>query len=169
MISGMTPLDLQETLIAELTALFDGELFPEPRRKTTEPDNQVPLNFYKQALPWEVKNGAKDGSFLPYMPYIFAQLQDGKQDRETEPAEVVMILNIGLFSDDSQNQGHIFLFNIIERIRQHLFTTRTIGDKYHIRLPFEWKTSDDDNWPYFIGAVETHWDMPLIIPEDANL
>lgn len=160
----MTPLDLQDTIIAELKQLFDGQLFPQKRETTDDPEKTVPLNFYPQALPY------KEGyDFANYAPYISVQLHNGRQEEETEPADAIVLLNIGIYDDSEDNQGHVMVMNIIETIRQDLFKKRTLGGKYSIKLPFEWELNDEDVWPYFIGSVETHWNMPIMQPEDENI
>lgn len=160
----MTPLDLQDTVITELKSVFDGKLFPKKRESSADTLEMVPLNIYRQALPY------KEGyDFANYAPYISVQLHNGRQEEETEPSEVIVFLNIGIYDDDEDNSGHVIIMNIIETIRQDFFKKRTLDSKYFIKLPFEWELNDEDIWPYFIGSVETHWNMPIIQPEDENI
>jgi hypothetical protein len=160
----MIPLDLQNVLVSELKKLFDGEVFPKVPENTDDNPDPVPLNIFTQAVPYE-----NDGDITVYAPYIVVQLQKGNQEDEAEAAETVILLNIAIYSDDPQNQGHIFVCNIIEKIRQHLFLKRTFGNKYYIKLPFEWQINDEDVAPYFLGSIETHWNIPIILPDDINL
>lgn len=160
----MTPLDLQATIISELQALFASQLFPKVPANTQDQPAPVPLNIFKQALPME-----ENGDVTVYSPFIIVQLQNRKQDSEIEPAAATVLLNIGIYSDDPANNGHEFVCNIIETIRQDFFRKRILGGKYYITVPWEDLLNDDDLWPYFFGSVETHWNLPIEQPEDPNL
>jgi len=160
----MIPLDLQSTLISEFKKLFNGELFPKVPKDTDDKPNPVPLNIFSQALPNE-----SNGDLTLYFPYVIVQLQKGSQDDEIESPEAVIVINIGIYDDEFENQGHIFVCNIIEKMRQYLFLKRTFGNKYFIKLPFTWQVNDEDVWPYFFGGIETHWNIPVILPDDINL
>jgi hypothetical protein len=157
-------LDLQQTLIKKLKILFDGQQFQKQRDNDDETAEYVPLNLYSQALPYT--NG-DDG--CNYAPYIAVQIQSSKQEDETEPQDTIILLNIGIYDDDKMNQGYISVLNIIETIRQCLFLKRLFDGKYYIKLPFSWQLSDEDVWPFFVGSIETHWNLPLTIPDDPNL
>lgn len=159
----MTPLDLQRALAAEFAQIFAGQLFPR-EGQDGDADTMVPMDIYLQALPYH------DGySFSNYAPYLTIQIHNGKQEEETEPAEVVIVLTFGFYRPDDDNQGHVFVLNAIENARQDLFGKRTIDGKYFIKLPWEWQLNDEDVWPYFIGSVETHWNMPIMQPDDENI
>lgn len=160
----MIALDLQSELISELKTLFTGQLFPAYSPSIDENPEPVPLNIYSQVLPQQ-----GNGDLGAYAPYLIVQLISGNQDDEIGPEDVKVVLNVGIHSYDEQNQGHVFVLNIIEIIRQYLFLKRTFGGKYFVTLPFEWQINDEDLWPYFFGGVETHWNLPIIMPDDPNL
>ena len=160
----MIALNLQSVLIKEFQTLFTGQLFPAYSQNVNDNPDPAPLNIYSQALPQE-----GNGDLGVYAPYLVVQLINGKQDDEIGPEDVKVILNIGIHSYDEENQGHVFILNIINTIRQHLFLKRTFGKKYFVTLPFEWKLNDDDIWPYFVGSIETNWNLPIIMPDDPNL
>ena len=160
----MIALDLQSVLIAEFQTLFTGQLFPAYSKNVDDNPDPIPLNIYAQTLPQE-----GNGDLGIYAPCLVVQLIDGKQDDEIGPEDVRVTLNVGIHSYDEQNQGHIYIINIIETIRQHVFLKRTFAGKYFIVLPFEWKINDEDIWPYFIGSVQTHWNLPIILPDNPNL
>jgi hypothetical protein len=103
------------------------------------------------------------------MPYVVVQVQNGKQDADTEPNQVTIVLHIGIVDDGFANQGHAHVCNIIEALRQDLLAKRTLRGKYTITGPFEWAVNDEDVWPVFIGAIETHWYVPTILPDAPNL
>jgi hypothetical protein len=160
----MTPLDLQKAIVAEATSLFQGKQFFQPRKKTTDPKVLVPLSIYSQALP--MKEGY---AFSKYVPYLTVQLKNAKQEEETEPNEVTLFLNLCIFDDDESNQGHEITVDMIEKMRQDFFKKRIIGGKYSIKLPFEYELNDQEIYPYYVAVAETHWNLPLILPEDENL
>ncbi len=161
----MVPLDLQSTIMTELQSLFDGMFFPvQPPKGSTEVPDPVPLNIYSQALP-----KITTGNETQYMPYITVQIQGGRQEEETEPGQCTVLFNIGIYDNDPQNQGHINVLNIIETIYQDLFQKRTLDGKYFITTPFEYAVNDEDKYPFFVGAIDTKWNMPIILPTDPNL
>lgn len=160
----MSALDLQTILIKELTTLFNGQEFMKPKQADDEANVYVPLNLYVQSLPY---TDGEDGN--AYAPFISVQILTGKQEEETEPQDVTISFDIGIYDDDKKNQGHITVFNIIETIRQRFFLKRLFGGKYYMKLPFSWQVNSEDIWPFFAGSIETHWDLPLIVPDDPNL
>jgi hypothetical protein len=160
----MSALDLQQILVDEFKTLFDGQVFQKPKKNVNDNDELVPLNIYSQALPF---NGGT--VFNDFAPFLYTQITDGGQTDEDEPEDVKVMFYIGIYDDDKANQGHVTVSNIIETIRQRLFLKRTFGGKYYIKLPFKWTLNDDDMYPKFAGAIETHWSLPLIVPEDPNL
>lgn len=163
-IGGMSPIDLQNCLIAELTQLFSDQLFQKPKKKETDPDVQTSLTWYPQDLPMQ------DGyEWDKYVPYGIVQLKKGKHPEETEPMDVMGIVYLCLYNDGSQNIGGQEIINAIEKIRQHFFKKHIISGKYSIRFPFEWEMADEELWPYFMAGVETHWALPIICAEDPNL
>lgn len=160
----MTPLDLQDSLAEEIKAMFDGQMFPCSKKNTDDTEDTEPLNVYRQALP------VKDGTdFTSYIPYIVVQLSSGEQESEEEATDVTAILNIGIKANGDDNQGHVFVLNIIETIRNHFFAFRMLGCGYFMTLPFKWKINDEDVYPYFFGSIETHWSLPVIESEDPLL
>ncbi len=160
----MTPLDLQKAVIVEVENLFRGKQFFQPRKKITDSKVLVPLNIYPQALPME-----EGYAFNKYVPYLTVQLKSAKQEEEAEPSEATLFLNLCIFDDDKSNQGHVTAVDMIEKIRQDFFKKRIIGGKYSIKLPFEYELNDQEIYPYYVAVAETHWNLPLILPEDPNL
>lgn len=160
----MIALDLQSVLITELQSVFANQLFPKVSDNTGDNPDPVPLNIFAQALPQE-----QTGDLTVYAPCITVQLLSGKQEEETETEDVRVVLNIGIFDDDPKNQGHVHVSNIIATIRRDFFEKRVFGGKYFFKLPFEWQLNDDDQWPFFYGSIETHWNLPVILPTDPNL
>lgn len=160
----MSVLDLQQAIIDELKDLFSGQTFMKYRSSTDEKAEYIPLNFYKQALPYTQGDDASH-----YTPYIAVQIQKGSIDDEAEPEDAVILLNVCIFDDDPTNQVHASVLNIIETIRQQLFLKRMVVGKYCFKLPFKWQVNDEDIWPYGVGSIETHWSLPLTLPDNPNL
>jgi hypothetical protein len=48
--------------------------------------------------------------------------------------------------------------NIIETVRQELLTTRYLGRKYKLEIPFKWYLFEEQPWPVFFGQIETVWE-----------
>lgn len=159
----MTALDLQKELLVDLSAEFAGRVFQKPREAVTAPLEYAALNFYAQALP------VKSEDLQDYLPYILVQLSEGNQTDETGPEDVTVLINIGIFDDADDNRGHVGVMNLVEAIRQRLFERRTLAGKYFLTLPFKWKVAEEDVWPDFFAGIETHWNLPVILPADPNI
>lgn len=155
----MTAIDLQNELMAEMEALFSGWLFIQPRQDDAADTVMVPLNVTGQALP-VLDDSTKS------IPYLSVAIGRGTQDDADSPENVTVTLTFGIFNDDKDNNGHITILNMIETIRQRFFKDRLLAGKYYLVLPFDWQLNDEEAWPYFFGGIETHWNIPPILPED---
>lgn len=163
-VGGMTPLDLQKCLLAELESLFSDQLFQKPREKTTDPVETVTLAWHAQMLPME-----EGYDWDKYVPYGVVQIKREEHNGDTEPMDVCAMILLCTFNDDLGNEGSAELLNAIEKIRQHIFKRHILAGKYSVRFPFKCETADEEIWPYFVAALETHWALPVIAAEDPFL
>lgn len=147
----MIPSLLQDYLVEDMKNLFDGFLLKNVENK------QVPINIYSQYLP--AKKSQNDTN---HFPYIVIKLLDGdgKDEESNDTCRISFI--IGIYDDDTNYKGYKDLINVIEKIRQHLFSIRIFDNKYSIEYPYNWIIHDDDTYPYFFGAIETHWTVPKV-------
>lgn len=157
----MNPVELQDFLIDELGQLLSGMQLKNPN------DEYVPINIYPQCLP-APKKDTNEKSISPF-PYIVVRLQDGEDKDEESEATCKIMFVVGTFDDDDSNQGHKDVFNILEKIRQHLFRKRLFQGRFACNYPYKWTVNEEDVCPYFFGGIETNWTMPKILIDEEGL
>lgn len=144
----MTARDLQKAVADDLQALFASDQF-----KTPVGDMAAPRVF-SQFLP-KLDSDDEDDPF----PYIIVRLDSGTIETQTDPHKIALVLIIGVFDDDLQNQGHKSVLEIIERIQLHYEETPALAEFYRTD-PFSWALQDEQSWPYFYGAVNLNFKAP---------
>lgn len=144
----MTARELQEAIRKDLTALFERD-----RYKTPDGGEAAP-GVYKQALPL-LNSDDEDDPF----PYIIVRLDSGGIDTPTDPHKIAVLLVIGIFDDNQQNNGHETVLEIIERIQQHYEEIPALGE-FQFTDPFGWALQDEQSYPYFYGAANLSFNAP---------
>lgn len=144
----MTARELQEAIKNDLKALFASD-----RYKTPDGEMAAP-GVYKQFLPMQ----DSDDDDNPF-PYIIVRLDSGGIESQTDPHKVAVLLVIGIYDDDQQNNGHESVLEIIERIQQHYEGTPALGE-FVFTDPFGWALQDEQSYPYFYGAVNLSFNAP---------
>ncbi len=94
-------------------------------------------------------------------PYILIRPLEGEDEQNLGLAKVL----IGFGCYDETEQGYIDLLNMIEDVKQAILRAGLIGDgMYEIAedKKIKWHIYGDDNWPEWIGQLETYWTMPGI-------
>jgi hypothetical protein len=139
------------------------ELFSELKLKSID-DGYKKLSIYKQALPIPADEDPE-----PF-PYIVVRTVDGGTTSPSKSEVVRVALMIGIFDDDTKNQGYSDLLNIIEKIKNH-FEKFPILKSMYSRLtseeyPLKWTLSEEDTYPYFFAGIEMSFAMPKVIRED---
>ena len=115
----------------------------------------VPLNLFPQFLPKKKTADAED----PF-PYIIVRIDSGGIDSQPDPHKVALILIIGIYDDDPNNQGHASVLEIIERIQAHYEESPVVGGTFKFINPFNWALQDEESWPYFFGACNINFQLP---------
>jgi len=115
----------------------------------------VPLNIFPQALPKRKTADTED----PF-PYIIVRIDSGGIDSQTDPHKVALILMIGIYDDDPNNQGHVSVLEIIERIQKHYQESPVVAGMFKFTDPFNWALQDEESWPYFFGACNLNFQLP---------
>ena len=91
----MTAQILQEELVKEIGIIFKDDLFKDSAGE------YIKMNVYEQNLPIRQDEDAPDP-----MPHVIVRLETGQDNGGVEPQEVFVILRIGYFDDDAENNGH---------------------------------------------------------------
>ena len=146
----MTARELQDAVASDLKKLFSGIYYKTPEESTSPP------NIYKQFLPKRtVEDGGKDD---PY-PYIIVRLDSGGIETQRDPHKVAVLLLIGIYDDDLQNNGHLAVLEIIEKIQRHYEETPALKE-FVCADPFNWALQDEESYPYYFGACNLTFHVP---------
>lgn len=151
----MTPIDLQDALVAEIKVLFSEERFQNVH------GDMVELNVYPQSLP--IKKSRDDDE---HFPYCIVRVTDGKTQDEIGPASCSVLIVFGLYDESSDNQGYRDILHTLRALETHLFRKRIIADRFRIEYPFDWSVYDDEDMaPFYFGGVQTNWTLPAVRQE----
>jgi hypothetical protein len=155
----MTAEILQETLVDELTRMFEHDLF-----KNSSGD-YVKLNVYEQQLPIREDEDAPDP-----MPYILVRIETGAIKSGDDPQEVLVTMLFGYFDDNSENNGHKGVLGMIQRVHERFMKEPMLANMFMFendeQHPFSWALQDEESFPYFFGAASMTFKTPAIRKED---
>ncbi len=157
----LTALHLQKSLCEEIRNILSGMCFPNPLGEETK------MQVFPQALPIERIEGRSqeedEDQADPY-PYCTVRIMEGA--RQEGNALVKTNLLIGLYYDETDNQGHARMLNVINRIC-HRFLADPVLDRRYLREgKMEWAIQEDDSHPYYFGGIAVSWKVPEIERED---
>ena len=114
----MTARELRADLVEDISEAFKERRYKDPTGEF------VQLNVFPQRLP-KREHGSDEDPF----PYVIVRLDSGDIASQTDPHKIDVILVVGLFDDDTENQGD----------------------------PFSWALQDEESYPYFYGAAHMTW------------
>lgn len=140
---------LQDALVADLKELFKYRRFKTPAGDTAPP------SVFSQNLP-KRKSEADDDPF----PYIIVRIDSGAIKSQTDPHNVTVLLLVGVYDDDTENQGHRAVLEIMEAIQQHYEETPLLASQFTFTDPFNWALQDEESYPYFFGAANLNFTLP---------
>ena len=151
----MTELDLLDGLAKEVTEALEGF------RLRSAKENYIPINIYTQNLP--VKEGRDDEKLYPYVCICF----DEEEIEELEaPMSVSVYFIIGIIDRTKDKQGFRDVLQIANLIYQHIFRKGIVAGAFKPSYPFKIMLQQEDLYPYFIGGIESRWEMPSFSEED---
>lgn len=150
----MTVVELQDNLIQEVKRLAEG----------------IQLMNYK-GEPQEIKGFRQDPPILEYknlndypedgsdILYPFVVVKAAEISYEDDGCQVDMILVFGIRDSDPDQRGYLSLFNLIERVIYRFRKDPVLQDCWCER-DMQVSIQEEDNHPYFFGAMEMKWNMP---------
>lgn len=157
----MTPTILQDCLTSDFKEQLQDILLKNAKGEL------VKLNVYLQNLP--AKKEQKDSD---HFPYVVIRVMDGEtqenQDQGDESTCQICFI-IGVYDDNDNYQGYKDVMNIIEKIKQRLFTKKYYNNQFELIKPFKWTIYDEDTYPYYFGGIETHWKMSEIFQSEQEM
>lgn len=161
MTEELTVLHLQDSLCREIRYILSKMRFPNPLGEQTE------MQVFPQALPIECIEGRnqeeEEDQEDPY-PYCIVRVMDGS----CLDAESIVTTNvgIGLYYNETDNQGHARLLNVINRICHRFLVNPVLDRRYLQRGKIEWVLQEGDTHPYYYGGLSISWKVPGIERED---
>lgn len=155
----MTVGNLQKELMKDIGNIFEKDLFKDSLGK------YVSLNIYAQNLPIREDEDAPDP-----VPYIVVRVLDGKVKGWVEAQEVQVMLILGCFDDNVNNDGHEILLELIQKIEERFLKNPILSKQFMFlndeQHPFEWALQEEESFPYFYGAISMSFRTPTIRKED---
>lgn len=155
----MTAGNLQKELMKDIGGIFEKDLFKDSLGK------YGPLNIHAQNLPIREDEDAPDP-----VPYIIVRVLEGKVKGWVEAQEVQVMLILGCFDDDLNNNGHTTLLEIIQKIEERFLKNPILSKQFMFlndeQHPFEWALQEEESFPYFFGAISMSFRTATIRKED---
>lgn len=153
----MTPIDLQEELMAEVGRILDGYLYRTPSGE------RIPIHIYPQKLP--IPEGDEDETDI--IPYVIVRLNSGDDSGRKDSDNIVhVVLIVGVMDDAKDQQGYRDCMNIYQKIYQRFSQNPNLNGKGIFVGEFKWANQEDDYFPYFFGACTLDFKIPAIRRED---
>lgn len=158
----MTPLALQDFLVAEISKLLEGVKL---KNETGGLSNITVVPQY-----FGVSNS---GEVLYQFPSVRVLLKYGKDPSELEPYRWTILIVAGVYDDAVDCQGYRDAINILQKIYDHLMRKRVFDQKYQVGYPIHWifmndrlKTTVECSYPYFYVGLKTVWTLGKITIAD---
>lgn len=152
----MIPTLLQDVLVEEIKALFNGFLLKNVEDKLSE------INVHSQYLPYKTNIDDEE-----HFPYIIVRMMNGEEDEEEAECKIVFV--IGVYDESEDNQGFKDVLNIIEKIRQHIFKKQIFANQFICKYPLKWGVNEEDVSPFYFGGIESSWSIAKITMPDNDL
>lgn len=160
----MTPLELQDMLVAEMEKLFYDWLYKNPNYNPNDPESQerIPLQIFSQHIPTTSANSEADP-----VPYIIVRLSSGDDSGAGDSNNVVnVVIIVGIWDDNEAAQGHRDILNIIQKVYQRFSENPSLNDKAAFTGEFHWAAQEDNYFPFYFGACQISFNIPALRRED---
>ena len=152
----MTPLELQDELVAEMRRIFKGCLYKTPG------DELVPLNVFAQSIPVNETDDDEDP-----IPYIIIRLNSGEDSGSKDSMNTVkLVVIIGIYDHGLDAQGHRDVMNIIQKVYERFHKDPNLNGKAVYAGEFNWAMQEDTYYPYSFGACSLNFRIAAIRRED---
>ena len=155
----MTAGNLQKELMKDIGGIFEKDLFKDSLGKYGS------LNIYAQNLPIREDEDSPDP-----VPYIIVRILDGKIKGWVEAQEVQVMLLLGCFDDNLNNDGHETLLELIQKISERFLKNPILANQFVFlndeQHPFEWALQEEESFPYYFGAISMTFKTAAIRMED---
>ena len=106
---------------------------------------------YRQQLPRIVQDDEDTDQFFPY---FIVRIETGHTPSDNEPWDVTVDILLGIFDDDTQNDGHVVIADMIQKITDYFVAYPLLDHKYRALQDMDFALQDEDTYPYFFGGIE---------------
>ncbi len=152
----MTPLELQDELVAEMRRLFSDYLYKTPAGEREQ------LKVFAQHIPINETDDEEDP-----IPYLIVRLSTGDDDGTRDSFNVVnLVIIAGIFDDDLNAQGHRDILNIFQMIYERFHRNPNLNNKAAYTGEFHWAAQEDNYYPFYFGACSLSFNIAAIRRED---
>lgn len=156
----MTPLELQDALVEELTNLFKGRIYKAPPAEDGTPQPDKELSVYAQDLPMPETDSDDP------VPYIIVRISKGEDSGEKDSENTITVVVVAaVWDNDVNQQGYRGMANILQAIyhrfhvNPHLKGARYSGN-------WNMRYQEDNYYPYYFGACTLDFVIPAVRRED---
>lgn len=123
------------------------QALPIPKRKDPPPENkEFPTIDYQEEM-------EEDAVFK--CPWCVVKLENGSIPGINEMQEATFAVCFGIFNDSLENNGHMEIMNLIQRVYERFSVNPILDGQYTCTGNFEWAVQDEDTYPYYFGAILT--------------
>ncbi len=154
----MTPLELQDELVEEISRILRGCTYKNPK------GNYVPVRVFTQRLPMCETDEEEEP-----IPYIIVRLRSGEDDGGGDSFNTVsVIVIVGVWDNGLNAQGHRDVMNVIQKIYQRFQVNPDLNRKAAYAGGFQWALDEDpeSEYPYSFGACYMKFCIAAIRRED---
>lgn len=88
-------------------------------------------------------------------PWCVVKLENGSIPGINEMQEVTFAICFGIFNESLENNGHMEIMNLIQRVYERFSVNPILDGQYTCTGSFEWAVQDEDTYPYYFGAIMT--------------
>ncbi len=158
----MNPEELQDALAALTKRLVEGE------RMQDTLGNEVPVNVFRQNVPWRTGTDTGADTDRPE-PYVLIALAGGQRKTGKELYETINVLVTALVGDtENDRQGHRDVLHLLHKLYLELTERPVVDGKWRYQGDVQWALNDDTGTAA-AGAMLLTFDvlaLEIEIPDD---
>lgn len=161
----MIPIRLRNALKVRMEIALENQMYKRPATENDENqiDPLVPIKIFEQRLP--IKSEEEETPF----PFLLIKLVSGEQTNLINGQHVVEVnFVVGIYDMRNENSGEDDVASVINKVLEDLQSNPIIDGFFE--LDFEsslsWSISDEENQPYYFGAVSAFFRVSKLMRQD---
>ncbi len=164
----MTTFSLQNELKKEIERILQDFMMKNPKGEL------VHIQTFGQNLPKQMQKIQtetvmdEEAQEDDLYPFCVVRMDSGSMGEHAGVHTVKTVLIFGIWDNDLGCQGHQVILNMIQRISGRFFADPILSEKYAMdeSAGINWTLDDEDQFPYYYGAMEMTWHMLLTKREE---